>query len=51
MDTNIYNALQDVMIQLKDKKVLKVFKGDGFIKTDDKEYNKIRIGMNLSKRF
>ena len=51
MNVKIYNALQDAMIKLKDKKVLKVFKGDGFIKTNDSEYNKIRIGMNLSKRF
>lgn len=51
MSKKIYKNLQQSMIDLKDKKVLKVFKGDGFVKSSDKEYDKIRIGMNLSKRF
>ncbi len=47
----LYTALQSSLLNLKDKKILKIFKGDGFVKTDDKEYNFVREGMNLSKRF
>ena len=47
----LYMALKSSMLKLKDKKVLKVFKGDGFVETSDKEYNFVREGMNLSKRF
>lgn len=51
LEDKLYNALKSSMINLKDKKVLKVFKGDGFIETSDNEYNFVREGMNLSKRF
>lgn len=51
MPENIYLALKSSMLELEDKKVLKVFKGDGFVETSDKEYNFVREGMNLSKRF
>jgi len=47
----LYTALKSSMLKLKDKKVLKVFKGDGFVESSDKEYNFVREGMNLSKRF
>ncbi len=51
MDKKLYVALKESMLNLKDKKVLKIFKGDGFIPTNDSEYNFVREGMNLSKRF
>lgn len=51
MSENVYEALKASMLGLKDKKVLKVFKGDGFVETNDQEYNFVREGMNLSKRF
>lgn len=51
MSNKLYSALKSSMLNLKDKKVLKVFKGDGFVETSDKEYNFVREGMNLSKRF
>lgn len=51
MSDKLYNVLKFSMINLKDKKVLKVFKGDGFVEANDKEYNFVREGMNLSKRF
>lgn len=51
MSEKLYKALKASMLNLKDKKVLKVFKGDGFVETSDKEYNFVREGMNLSKRF
>lgn len=51
MPKNIYDALKASMLALKDKKVLKVFKGDGFVETNDNEYNFVREGMNLAKRF
>lgn len=46
-----YEALKNAMINLKDKKVLKIFKGDGFVLTNDDEYNFVREGMNLSRKF
>jgi phosphonate transport system substrate-binding protein len=51
MSDDIYNALQLSLLNLKDKKILKIFKGDGFVDTTDEEYNFVREGMNLSKRF
>ncbi|MAC84031.1 MAG: phosphonate ABC transporter substrate-binding protein [Arcobacter sp.] len=51
MPIEIYNALKESMLNLKDKKVLKIFKGDGFVETSDKEYNFVRDGINLSKSF
>ncbi len=46
-----FEILQKAMINLKDKEILTIFKGDGFIKTNDDEYDFVREGINLSKKF
>lgn len=46
-----FNELKNAMINIKDKNVLKIFGGDGFVETTDDEYNFVREGMNLSKQF
>lgn len=48
---NIYAILKNSMLNLKDKDILKIFKGDGFVQTSDREYDFVREGMNLSKKF
>ena len=51
MPKELYKALKQSMLNLKDKKILKIFKGDGFVETTDNEYDFVRKGMDLAKRF
>lgn len=48
---NDYKILKNAMIELKDAKILKIFKGVSFIATNDEEYDFVREGMILSKKF
>lgn len=46
-----FEILQNTMINLRNKEILTIFKGDGFIKTNDDEYDFVREGINLAKKF
>ena len=51
MDEELYKAIKESMINLKDKEILGIFKGDGFVETNDFDYDFVRKGMKLSERF
>jgi len=47
----LFQILQEAMLQLTDKKILKTLKQDGFLKTTDADYAFVRKGMAISKGF
>jgi len=51
LDENLFQALKQSLLGLKDKKILKAHKVDGFYETSDKDYDFVRQGMNSSKQF
>lgn len=51
LPVEIYNALKESMLNLKDEKILKMFRTNKFVETSDEEYHFVRKGMNLSKKF
>ncbi|MDM8541550.1 phosphate/phosphite/phosphonate ABC transporter substrate-binding protein [Desulfococcaceae bacterium HSG9] len=50
-DERLYLLLQNALLKLKDKKILKNLKQDGFLKADDSDYDFVRQGIDLSKQF
>ena len=51
MDVNLFKALQKVLLELKDKKLLKIIKRSGLIIAEDSQYNQIREGMSAGSYF
>jgi len=50
-DPVLFAALREVLLDLKDRNVLKELKQDGFMPASDEDYNFVRQGMELSKIF
>jgi phosphonate transport system substrate-binding protein len=50
-DDNLFAILQQGLLELKDKKTLKVLKQDGFLVAEDSDYDFVRKGMRLSEEF
>ncbi|MCP3888058.1 MAG: phosphate/phosphite/phosphonate ABC transporter substrate-binding protein [Desulfobulbaceae bacterium] len=50
-DEEIFKGLQQGMLELQDKSILKSLKQDGFVIATDQEYDFVRQGMKLSKQF
>ena len=50
-DDKLFAILQQALLELKDKKTLKVLKQDGFFVAEDSDYDFVRQGMRLSEEF
>lgn len=50
-EEDIFKVLQQGMLRLQDKEILKSLKQDGFVVATDREYDFVRQGMKLSKQF
>ena len=50
-DSKLFDALQQALLKLKDKKILKELKQDGFLLVADEDYDFVREGMRISKQF
>jgi phosphonate transport system substrate-binding protein len=50
-DEKIFKALQQGLLELKDKKILKNLRQDGFLVADDDDYKFVRNGMQRAKEF
>ncbi len=46
-----FKVLQQGMLVLREKEILKSLKQDGFVMTTDREYDFVRHGMKISKQF
>ena len=51
LNEQIYSVLQDGMLKLKDKKILKSLKQHGFLPATDGDYDFVRKGMEVSEKF
>lgn len=51
IDMNLFNALQNILLELDDMKLFKPFKRSGFIKAEDSDYDMIRQGMQAGAEF
>ncbi|OOZ36170.1 hypothetical protein BOW51_08395 [Solemya velesiana gill symbiont] len=51
LSTELFEALRESLFDLKDKSVLKTIKRDGFLPADDSDYDLIREGMQLARKF
>jgi len=51
LDDKMFNILQQALLELKDKNILKTLKQDGFLAAEDSDYDSVRQGMQLSKEF
>jgi phosphonate transport system substrate-binding protein len=50
-DDNLFGILQQALLDLKDKKILKNLKQDGFLAAEDGDYEFVRKGMQASAKF
>jgi phosphonate transport system substrate-binding protein len=51
IDDNLFGALQQALLDLKDKKILKNLKQDGFLVAEDEDYEFVRNAMRQSAQF
>ena len=51
LEDNIFAILQKALLALTDKDILKSLKQDGFLIATDEDYDFVRKGMELSKKF
>ena len=51
MDVELFEALQKVLLELQDKKLLNIIERSGLILTEDSEYDMIRKGMSAGSDF
>ncbi len=50
-DNKYFKAIQKSLLELNDTTILKELKQDGFLTTSDKEYDAVRKGILLSRKF
>ena len=50
-DDNLFRILQQALLDLKEKKILKNLKQDGFLVAEDNDYEFVRNGMQASAKF
>ena len=50
-DEKLFKALQQGLLELKDEKILKNLRQDGFLVADDDDYKIVRKGMQRAKEF
>ncbi|MCP4042533.1 MAG: PhnD/SsuA/transferrin family substrate-binding protein, partial [Gammaproteobacteria bacterium] len=51
MDEMLFEALREILLELRDPKVLKAIKRDGLLPAQDRDYDLIREGMRLAREF
>ncbi len=51
LNKKIKLSLKKILLNLNDKSILKELKISGFLETSDKEYNFVRKGMKIAKKF
>ncbi len=51
LDEALFDALKAALLAIEDKEVLKFLKKDGFLPVEDKDYDFVRKGMELSADF
>ncbi len=51
LDERLFQALKQSLLGLKDKKILKSHKVEGFFDATDEDYDFVREGMSLSRQF
>ena len=50
-DDKLFSVLQQALLELKDEKILKNLKQDGFLAAEDDDYEFVRQGMQRAKEF
>jgi len=50
-DDQLFSVLQQALLELKDEKILKKLKQDGFLAAEDDDYEFVRQGMQRAKEF
>jgi hypothetical protein len=50
-DEKLFGVLQQTLLELQDRKILKNLKQDGFLAAEDDDYEIVRRGMQLAQEF